>query len=57
MMIMTTHTKPIFIKQFANRWYLVWTDTNRTIASFATEFEAYAARKYMIEYNKNGGIK
>jgi hypothetical protein len=49
--------KPIYIKQFANRWYLVWTDTNRTIASFASEFEAYAARRSMIEYNKTGGSK
>jgi hypothetical protein len=49
--------KPIYIKQFANRWYLVWTDTNRTIASFPSEFEAYAARRFMIEYNKNGEIK
>jgi hypothetical protein len=55
MMIMTTHTKPITIKQFANRWYLVWSDTGRTIASFASEFEAYAARRFMIEYNKTGG--
>jgi hypothetical protein len=47
--------KPIYIKQFANRWYLVWTDSNRTIASFPSEFEAYAARRYMIEYNKTGG--
>ncbi len=52
---MTTHTKPITIKQFANRWYLVWSDTGRTIASFASEFEAYAARRFMIEYNKTGG--
>jgi len=47
--------KPIYIKQFAKRWYLVWTDSNRTIASFPSEFEAYAARRYMIEYNKTGG--
>jgi hypothetical protein len=47
--------KPIYIKQFANRWYLVWYDTGRTIASFASEFEAYAARRSMIEYNKTGG--
>jgi hypothetical protein len=55
MMIMTIHTKPIYVKQFAKRWYLVWSDTGRTIASFASEFEAYAARRFMIEYNKTGG--
>ena len=49
--------KPIYIKQFANRWYLVWTDSGRTIASFATEFEAYAARRSVLEYKKNGGLK
>jgi hypothetical protein len=45
----------IYIKQFVNRWYLVWSDTGRTIASFPSEFEAYAARRSMIEYNKKGG--
>ncbi len=49
--------KSIYIKQFCNRWYLVWYDTGRTIASFPSEFEAYAARRSMIEYNKNGGTK
>jgi hypothetical protein len=48
-------TKPIYVKQFAKRWYLVWSDTGRTIASFASEFEAYSARRSMIEYNKTGG--
>jgi len=49
--------KPILIKQFANRWYLYWADNGRTIASFATQFEAYAARKSVIEFNNNkGGI-
>jgi hypothetical protein len=47
--------KPIYVKQFVNRWYLVWSDTGRTIASFPSEFEAYAARRYMIEYNKTRG--
>jgi hypothetical protein len=47
--------KPIYVKQFAKRWYLVWSDTGRTIASFASEFEAYSARRSMIEYNKTGG--
>ena len=49
--------KPIYIKQFAQRWYLVWRDSGQTIASFASEFEAYAARRAMIEYNENGGLK
>ena len=41
--------KPIYIKQFVNRWYLVWTDTGQTIVSFASEFEAYAARRAIIQ--------
>ena len=41
--------KPIYIKQFVNRWYLVWRDTGQTIASFATEFQAYAARRAIIQ--------
>lgn len=48
--------KPIRIKQFVDRWYLYWADNGRTIASFASEFEAYAARRSMIEYDKKGGI-
>ena len=47
--------KPILIKQFVNRWYLYWADNGRTIASFPSEFEAYSARRAMIEYNKKGG--
>jgi len=48
--------KPILIKQFVDRWYLYWADNGQTIASFASEFEAYAARRSMVEYNKKGGI-
>ena len=48
--------KPILIKQFVNRWYLYWADNGQTIASFASEFEAYAARRSMVEYNKKGVI-
>jgi len=49
--------KSIVIKQFAKRWYLHWADTGQIIASFATQFEAYAARKSVIEFNNNkGGI-
>jgi len=49
-------SKPILIKQFAKRWYLFWADSGQTIASFATQFEAYAARRSVLEYTKNGGI-
>ena len=49
-------SKPILIKQFVNRWYLYWADNGRSIASFATQFEAYAARRSVLEYNKKGGI-
>jgi len=45
--------KPIYIRQFVQRWYLVWTDTNQTIASFATEFEAYAARRAILNSKKS----
>lgn len=48
--------KQILIKQFAKRWYLYWADNGRSIASFASEFEAYAARRSMIEYNKKGEL-
>ena len=48
--------KPILIRQFVDRWYLYWADSGQTIASFVSEFEAYAARRSMIEYNKKGGI-
>lgn len=48
--------KPILIKQFANRWYLYWADSGQTIASFASEFEAYAARRSVLKYVKKGGI-
>ena len=41
--------KPIYIREFSKRWYLVWSDTHQTIASFATEFEAYAARRAIIQ--------
>jgi len=41
--------KPIYIKQFVNRWYLVWRDTGQTIASFASQFEAYGARRAIIK--------
>jgi len=39
--------KPIFIRQFAKRWYLCWAHSGQTIA--------YGARRAMIEYNKTGG--
>jgi len=40
--------KPIYIREFSNRWYLVWSDTHQTIASFKTEFEAYAIRRSIL---------
>jgi hypothetical protein len=40
--------KLIYIKEFYGRWYLVWSDTNQTIASFASEFEAYASRRAIL---------
>ena len=45
----------ILITEFANRWYLYWADTKRTIASFPTQFEAYSARRAMVQYNEKGG--
>lgn len=44
--------KPIGIKQFVGRWYLYWKDNNKTIASFATQFEAYSARRSIIKSNQ-----
>jgi len=41
--------KAIYIKQFAKRWYLVWSDTGQTIVSFPTEFEAYGARRAIMQ--------
>lgn len=43
----------IYIKPFAKRWYLVWSDTNQTICSFATEFEAYASRRAILNKTNN----
>ena len=40
--------KSIYIREFVGRWYLVWSDTHQTIASFATQFEAYAARRAIL---------
>lgn len=45
--------KPIHIRQFVNRWYLVWTDTGQIIASFASEFEAYSARRAIMNSKKS----
>lgn len=50
-------TQHILIKEFVNRWYLYWAHSGQTIASFPTQFEAYSARRAVIEYNKNGGTK
>jgi hypothetical protein len=40
--------KSIYIRQFVSRWYLVWSDTHQTIASFSTQFEAYSARRAIL---------
>lgn len=40
--------KPILIREFVGRWYLYWADSNQTIASFRTQFEAYAARRSIL---------
>ncbi len=40
--------KQIYIREFVGRWYIVWSDTGQTIASFASEFEAYAARRAIM---------
>ena len=47
--------KPILIRQFVSRWYLYWADTGQTIASFATQFEAYSARRSLIHSLSNNG--
>ena len=41
--------KPIYIREFVGRWYLVWRDTNQTIVSFKTQFEAYSARRAILK--------
>lgn len=46
--------KPILIRQFVNRWYLYWADSGQTIASFATQFQAYGARRAIMKYSKKG---
>jgi hypothetical protein len=44
--------KPIAVREFVGRWYLYWEDTQQTIASFHTQFEAYAARRAILKtYN------
>jgi len=40
--------KHIYVREFVGRWYLVWSDTNQTIASFKTQFEAYSARRSIL---------
>lgn len=41
--------KPILIRQFVNRWYLYWAKSGQTIASFRTQFEAYGARRAILQ--------
>ena len=45
--------KPILIRQFVNRWYLYWAKSGQTIASLATQFEAYSARRFLIQSLQN----
>lgn len=40
--------KKILIREFVGRWYLYWADTKQTIASFPTQFEAYASRRAIL---------
>jgi hypothetical protein len=40
---------PIGIRQFVGRWYLFWRDNNQTICSFASQLEAYSARRSILE--------
>lgn len=47
--------KPIGVRQFCNRWYLYWKDTGQTIASFASEIEAYSARRSLLS-SSNGTV-
>lgn len=48
-------TKPIQVRYFAQRWYLYWTKDNTTIASFASEFEAYSIRRFLLS-KQNGTL-
>jgi hypothetical protein len=41
--------KPIGVRYFAKRWYLYWIKDKVTIASFASEFEAYSARRFLLK--------
>lgn len=40
--------KPIGVRKFCERWYLYWKEDKITIASFASEFEAYSARRSIL---------
>jgi hypothetical protein len=42
-------SKLIGVRQFVGRWYLYWKDTNRDICSFASEIEAYSARRSILQ--------
>lgn len=49
--------RSIYIKQFAKRWYLIWSDNNQTICSFATQFEAYSSRRAILNKTNNISYK
>jgi hypothetical protein len=41
--------KYIYVREFGTRWYLIWSDTHQTIASFSNQFEAYSARRSILD--------
>jgi hypothetical protein len=41
--------KPIGVRKFCKRWYLFWAEDKVTIASFASEIEAYSARRSILQ--------
>jgi len=43
--------KPIFITEWRGKWYLSWSDTKQTIASFHSQFDAYSARRFILKYD------
>jgi hypothetical protein len=49
----TLHHKAIYITEWNGKWYLSWSDTKETIASFHSQFEAYSARRAILNSWKN----
>lgn len=48
--------KPIQVRYFCQRWYLYWTEDGVTIASFASEIEAYSARRFLLSKQNHGTL-